>query len=129
GIVTERCPETQQVTLVGVEGLLSRLRSEVSLRRLCQRDAAYRLRRFDFEQRLRESRLRVVLRPLGAVALPPFAVHFSCESPCLALGALAGNLSQPLVDLRHHASPFVPVRAAGWSPTEARPSVYLLGRA
>jgi hypothetical protein len=73
-----------QLPLVLCERLLPRLRCKVARRCILQCDTGgLGLWLLDVEQRLGERGLRVVPRPLGAVALPPLAVHFSCESPCL----------------------------------------------
>ena len=49
--------------------------------------------------------LGVVLGPLGLVPADLFPVDLGREAPGLALGALAGDLPESLVDLRHWLFP------------------------
>jgi hypothetical protein len=99
---TELGLQQVELTPIRFDCALARLAGQVALGRLRQCDAVgLRFLGLDLQQRLGQLGLGVVLGPLGLVPADLLPVDLGREAPGLALGALARDLSQPLVDPRH----------------------------
>lgn len=94
--------EHLELASIRLDGALTRLAGQVTLSRLCQCNArALGFLGLDLQERLGQLGLCVLPSPFGLGPTDLLAVDPGREAPGLALGALAGDLPQPLVNPRH----------------------------